>query len=290
MHPADFPRQCRVAFQGARGAYSELAIVNGLGVFEPQAVPCQNFADVFDLVSRQEVDFGMLPVENALTGSIHDNFDLFLGHPELEIVFEYRQRISHNLIGWPGTSLAEIREVFSHPQGLLQCQGFLNTHRDWKQTAFYDTAGSVAMVAESGDRSKAAIAGSLAAGAYGMAILAPAIETNQRNYTRFALVRHRSGKHASLEWTGRHKASVVFGLADKPGALLEALSCFASRGINLKKIESRPIHGKPFEYMFYVDLELSGNSDKLNAALGSMADCASAIRLLGTYPVDGDIS
>jgi len=288
IHPSNFPRHGRVAFQGAKGAYSELAILTCLADFEPESVPCREFEDAFRAVREGSADFAMLPVENALTGSILDNFDLFLHYHDMEIVAEHRLRIQHNLIAKPDASLDDIAEVYSHPQGILQCGAFLDKFPSWKRTVYYDTAGAVEMVAAHSDNSRAAIASSLAAGTYGMKILVPGIETNERNYTRFALIRKKEGSQAGLQWPKHDKASVVFGLADRPGSLLEALTVFAKHGLNLKKIESRPIHGKPFEYMFYVDLEMLAKSLDLGLALDNLKTCTSTVRLLGEYPLSSD--
>lgn len=288
VHPSEFPRNALVAFQGAKGAYSELAIRTCLAGFEPEPLPCREFEDAFRAVRDGRAAFAMLPVENALTGSILDNFDLFLQYNDMEIVAEHRLRIQHNLIAKPEASLEDIVEVYSHPQGLLQCANFLDRYPLWKRTVYYDTAGSVEMVAAHGDKSRAAIASALAAETYGMKIIAPGIETNARNYTRFALIRKIGGDQSWLRWPKHDKASVVFGLADRPGSLLEALAVFAGHGLNLKKIESRPIHGKPFEYMFYVDLEMPTGAKDLSIALASLAPCTSSLRLLGEYPLSSD--
>jgi prephenate dehydratase len=290
QHPADFPKDPCYAFQGALGAYSQITVCRIQGSDQARVLPCDGFADVFSAVKTGKVDFGVVPVENALTGSIHDNFDLYLQHPDIEIVAEYCLRIQHNLIALPDSSLEQITQVYSHVQGLLQCTKFLDIHAAWQRVPHFDTAGSVAFVRDCQDLSKAAIASSLAAEIYGMKIIVPGIETNDRNYTRFAMIRSRQGIHKQLLWSNQEKASIVFGLPDRPGSLLHALQAFSDRGFNLKKIESRPIHGRPFEYMFYVDIELSApaNHSELVSLCKELSDQHGFVRILGVYPIAGD--
>ncbi len=178
----------RVAFQGEHGAFSEMAVFNLFPTDTSRVIPLPSFREVFSAVLSGDADFGMIPIENALAGPINENYDLMLEFPDLHIVGETQVRVEHNLIGWPGTPLDKIRRVFSHPQGLAQSKLFLEAHPQWEAVPFYDTAGSVKHVAETDDSTLAAIASAEAARVYGLSILVPGVETNQRNFTRFFLI------------------------------------------------------------------------------------------------------
>lgn len=272
--------QLQVAFQGERGAYSELAVFSLFDPAAAQARPMKAFRDVYEAVLKREVDYGLLPLENALAGSIHDNFDLLLQYPDLHIIAETQIRIEHNLIVVPGTKMEEIRKVLSHPQGLAQSAAFLDQHPQWERVPFYDTAGSVAHIAQTGDRTLAAIASSVAAGVYGMEILKAGVETNPRNFTRFALI-----APVGIPALGKpNKASLVFSTAHSPGALSDCLAVLSAHGLNMRKIESRPIHGKPWAYMFYVDVEVPEDASDFEDAMAELTEKASEFRLLGAYP------
>jgi len=272
-----------VAFQGERGAFGEHAIRHWF-VGEVQAQPVQEFRAVFDAVLQGTARFGMVPIENSLTGSIHQNYDLLLQYPDIHIVGEQKIRIVHNLIGLPGTRLEDIRRVFSHPQGLAQCGKFLDEHPKWERMAYYDTAGSVRHVAETGSRENAAIASEEAARVYGLTVLRQGIETNVQNYTRFFVIAREEGALPPEASTRRQrKASLCFATADQPGALFKALQVLAARGLNMKKLESRPIHGKPWEYLFYVDVDLPADNSVFDACMRELKDYTEDLRVLGTY-------
>lgn len=271
-----------VAFQGARGAYSEQAILQFFA--EPEVLPCAQFKDAFEAVRTGAARFAMLPIENALTGSIHDNYDLLLAYPDLAICGETRLRIRHHLFGYEGAGIGDIKRVFSHPQGLLQCAAFLSQHPDWQQIPYYDTAGSVEHLRELGSKENAAIAGA-AAKLYGMPVLAEGIETNHENYTRFVVLARREDPEFPLDLDSRtFKASIVFSLPHQPGALLKAMMTMGNRDLNLSKIESRPIHGKPWEYMFYLDLEIGTDVEGFLLALEELRRVGEQVRVLGVYP------
>ena len=233
----------RVAFQGEPGAYSEAAAIAHYGeAVEP--VPCETFEDVFERVTRGQCDRGIVPIENSLAGSIHQNYDLLLRH-DLKITGECILRVEHCLIAHPETSLEDIRVVVSHPQALAQSDRFIRTHQLPREAA-YDTAGSVKTIRDTGRRDAAAIASRRAAVVYGMKILAENIEDDPNNLTRFLALGREGVQPEQLEGVPS-KTSVVFALRNVPGALFRALSVFAFRDIDLTKIESRPIPGKPWE-------------------------------------------
>ena len=274
---ADRSGTAAVAFQGERGAHSENAIYRYFS--DPQPVPAREFRDVFRRVLDGSVDYGMLPIENSLTGSIHQNYDLLLQFPDIRIVGEITTRIVWCLIGMPGAATAQIRRVLSHPQGLAQCAQFLAGFPEWEEVAFYDTAGAVAEVARAGDVTQAALAGAAAAREHSMSILAEGIETNIRNYTRFVVLARDD--HAAVADPSR--ASIVFSTRDEPGSLFQVLQVLADRHLNMKKLESRPIPGRPWEYMFYVDLDLPPEREQFERAMEQVRAAAASYRLLGTY-------
>jgi 3-deoxy-7-phosphoheptulonate synthase len=270
-----------VAFQGERGAFGEHAIRHWFAG-EVEARPVPEFRAVFDSVLKGQARFGMVPIENSLTGSIHENYDLLLQYPDLRIIGEQKIRIVHNLIGLAGTPLEEIRRVFSHPQGLAQCAKFLDTHPAWERVAFYDTAGAVKHVAAMGLKENAAIASEEAARVYGLAVLKQGLETNVQNYTRFFVIALE--EQAPPPETRRpDKASFCFAVADEPGALFKALQVLADRGLNMKKLESRPIHGKPWEYLFYIDVDLPQEMTVFTRGMEELKSVSEDLRVLGTY-------
>ena len=266
-----------VAFQGERGAHSENAIYQYFS--DPRPVPGREFQDVFRMVLDGTVDFGVLPVENSLTGSIHQNYDLLMQYPDVHIVGEITIRIRWCLIAPPGSSTTRIRRVLSHPQGLAQCARFLAGFPDWEEVPFYDTAGAVAEVARNGDVSQAALAGAAAAREHGMEILAEGVETNVRNYTRFVALA-RAGEAEVPDPT---RASIVFSARDEPGSLFHVLQVLADNNLNMKKLESRPIPGSPWEYMFYVDLDVPAERASFDRAMEQVRAAAASYRLLGLY-------
>jgi prephenate dehydratase len=268
-----------VAFQGEHGAFSEMAVFNLFPEGETRAVPMPSFREIFSAVLAGDVDFSMAPIENALAGPINENYDLLLEFPDLHIVGETQVRVEHNLIGIPGTRLETIKRVLSHPQGLAQSKQFLDSHKTWEAMPFYDTAGSVKHVAETGDPSLAAIASAEAARVYGMEILVPGVETNHSNFTRFFLIARKTEPGQGTP----NKASLVFATADEPGALSRCLAIFATHGVNMTKLESRPIHGRPWDYMFYVDLRLPADPASFDRTLAELGDVAKELRLLGVY-------
>jgi prephenate dehydratase len=266
----------RIAFQGERGAYSEAAAIEYFGeAIAP--VPCETFERVFGRVSSADCDQGIVPIENSLAGSIHQNYDL-LERNQLSVTGEHVLRVEHCLIALPSVSLEDVHVVLSHPQALAQCDHFIRAH-GFAHEAAYDTAGAVQLIKVQGRRDAAAIASRRAAQVYGMNILQENIEDNPQNFTRFiALARQ------PVVPTGPAKTSVVFALPNTPGVLFKALSVFALREIDLTKIESRPIAGQPWEYLFYLDFAESASETRGQRALQHLAEIATYIRVFGSYP------
>lgn len=265
----------KVAFQGEAGAYSEQAVFGYFGSVE--TLPCESFDAVFDAVVSKKCELALIPIENSLAGSIHQNYDLLLRH-NLYIVGEYLLRVRHCLIAMPGVQKKEITKAISHPQALGQCAGYLRTH-GIKAEQVYDTAGSVKMLKESGARDTAAIASRRAAELYVMQILEEGIEDNAENFTRFLAIQHES-----VTPDGETKTSIVFTLKNEPGALFKALSVFALRDIDLTKIESRPLAGSPWEYLFYIDFIGATHEETTKRALDHLGEYALMLRVLGSYP------
>jgi len=266
----------QVAFQGEPGAYSEMAL-NGYFNRRATAVPCPSFEAVFQTVKDGVTPYGIIPIENSLAGSIHRNYDLLMQYP-LWVVGEYHMPVHHCLVGFAGQTITEIRKVVSHPQALAQCDVYLRTLGAIVEPV-NDTAGAVRMLRDSGDRNMAVVASRRAAELYGMSILAEDIEDNPANFTRFLLI-HKEPVSPHT----RAKTSIVFSLENRAGSLFRALSVFALRDIDLTKIESRPLVGKPWDYLFYVDF-LGAAADKHVAhALENLTEYTSMLRVLGSYP------
>ncbi len=270
----------RVAFQGELGAFSNEAARKLLGDDVP-LFPCRSFDDMFAAVEREEATYCLAPIENSLFGSVYQNYDLLLRH-DLRIIGEVNLRIVHNLIAPPGLTMEQIRRVYSHPVALAQCQRFLAKHQHIEQMTGYDTAGSVKMLMETREPGAAAIAGASAAAAYGAQILATGVEDDPQNYTRFWLLSRPSG-NTEVSATA-DKTSIVFALENRTGSLFRALAVFALRDIDLMKIESRPLIGRPWEYSFYLDFSGNVAEPRVQAALNNLAEFAASVRVLGTYP------
>lgn len=266
----------RVAFQGERGAFSEEAAVKLLGE-KIQLVPRPTFEALFAAVDEGAADYALAPIENSLVGSVHRSYDLLL-ESTLRIAAEIILPITHHLIAPPGASFEGIEVVESHPVALAQCERFFGEHPWLKRMASEDTAGSVREVVRRGDPRRAAIAGKRAAEIYGGAILREHLEDDCENYTRFLLL----ARSPSLPERA-NKLSLVVQLAHRPGSLYRALEPFARRDINLLKIESRPVKGRPWQYRFYLDLCASTRDSEVAAALAELQERAEEVRHLGCY-------
>ncbi len=270
-----------VAFQGETGAFSEEATYAFFGE-DVQPIARPSFEDVFDAVARGEMDRGVIPIENSLFGSVHINYDLLQAH-DLWIVGELSLRIRHHLMGIPGATMGEIRQVLSHPQALGQTQEFLKKNLPQADIIpAYDTAGAAKMIAMNGDPTQAAVASARAATEYGLEILAAGIESNRQNYTRFLILsRDREPVRPGVPY----KTSLVWTPTENVlGILFKGLAAFTLRDINLHKIESRPLVGRPGEYLFYLDVSGSVEDVKLQRALRHLEELAASVKVLGSYP------
>jgi prephenate dehydratase len=275
-------KRLTTAFQGERGAFSEVAVgvLTGDNV-EP--VPCQRFEDVFRSLKEGRVDAAVVPIENTLHGSIHENYDHLVNF-DLPITGETNVRIVHNLIAPPGVSFSKVKRVFSHPVALNQCLSFFTANPQIEKMTFYDTAGSVKMVMEEGLTDAAAIASSVSAGIYGARILKKSIEDDRQNFTRFFLLRRPEDAKEICSTAKESKTSLVFSTRNTPGALFRAMAAFALRDISLSKIESRPLRGKPWEYLFYLDFLGHQDDPRCQRALAHLSELADLVRVLGCYP------
>lgn len=265
-----------VAFQGEHGAYSEMAVRSYFGE-RVDVLPCPNFHALFEAVESGRATRGMVPIENTLMGGILDNYDLLLER-DLHIVGEIKLRIVHNLIVNAGVTVDDIREIHSQAPALAQCTNLIRRLDRAVAVPTHDTAGSVRDLKASGARDVAAIASRQAAIDYGLEIIEAGIEDDHQNYTRFVVV---STEAAEAEPPA--KTSIVFRLKNEPGALYNSIGAFARNGINLQKIESRPIAGKPFEYTFYLDFEGGRTDANCLAALDELGGYATTLRILGSY-------
>lgn len=265
----------RIAYQGEPGAYSEAAALRYTE--HADLLACESFEQVFDAVDQGTATHGILPVENSIGGSIHRNYDLLLEH-DLPIVGEVQLFITHNLMALPGTTIDALTRIYSHPQALAQCERFLRGLPHVAVEASYDTAGSAKLVKEKHLVGAGAIASERAAEVFGLEILQSEIQDFSDNITRFLVISREADPDPLVD-----KTTVVFSLPNEPGALFKALSVFALRDIDLTKIESRPIRGRPWEYLFYVDLPLGRHDLRCSRALVHLAEFARSMRTLGSY-------
>jgi prephenate dehydratase len=268
-----------VAYQGEPGAYSEAAAQR----YAPDATlqPCPSFDDVFRAVESGAVSYGVLPIENSIGGTIHRNYDLLLEH-QLQIVGDLELRVVHSLIALPGTSIDQVKQIYSHPQALAQCDRYLRSLPGVEVVATYDTAGSAKLIKDKQLAGAAAIASERAAAVFGLQVLESGIQDFADNITRFLVVAP-AGTPGLSGGAPSNKTTVVFTLANEAGALFKALSVFALRGIDLTKLESRPIPGRPWEYLFYADLAVGADDARCGRALAHLPEFAPTFRNLGSY-------
>lgn len=265
-----------VVYSGVPGSFSQKACLQFFGT----EVPIRNlssFREVFKTVDDGQASFGVVPVENSLTGSIHENYDLLLEY-DLKIVGELTLRIKHNLLGTENASIDKIERIYSHPQVFQQCREYLEQHPEWDLVAAKDTASAVQRVKEGGAPNEAAIAGEEADRVYQMTVLKEGIETNPRNFTRFVVI----SRNEFLPGP-KNKSSLIYSVSDKPGALFETLRIFAENDINLVKLESRPSHSRPWEYLFYADLDIDITEESRRHILEALMDKTEFFKLLGSY-------
>ena len=267
-----------IAFQGDRGSFSEEAARKFFAA-EFRPAPKRAFPDVFEAVESGGAAIGVIPVENSLVGSIHQNYDLLLRH-NLKIIGEQNLRIVHNLIVNPGVKTEELNSIHSHPVALDQCRDFLRKHDRAQAIVEYDTAGSVRLIKENKMLNAGAIAGAYAAELYEMEIVGAAIQDEPDNYTRFLVLAKNPA-----ERSGRSKTSIVFALKNIPGVLFKALSVFALRDLDLTKIESRPLRKKAWEYYFYLDFMGHVDDEAAKNAIAHLREITTFLKILGSYPM-----
>lgn len=266
----------KVAFQGELGAYSEEAIIKHWeNRVEP--IPKPYLKDVFDAVEKREVKLGIVPVENSIQGSVVLTYDL-LNERKLKIQCETILRVRHCLIANQGVKMEDIEKVYSHPQALAQSREYLEKH-GFEPVSTYDTAGSVRMLKEQGTLNAAAIASSRAAKIYVMNLLEKGIETNKQNYTRFIAIGHNQP-----ESTGKDKTSIVFNIENKKGSLVESLKVLSVLGLNITKIETRPLIGKPWKYLYFIDIQGHKNDQVVMKTLKDLDTKVKSLKVLGSYP------
>jgi prephenate dehydratase len=272
------------AYQGTRGSNSEDACIDLLSS-SAKLLPRETLEDVFNAVSGGEARYGVVPIENTLAGSINPCYDLLFEH-DLKIVGETIRHILFALIAPPGVGLSEVRKALSHPVALAQCVKFFRKHPQIQAVPVYDTAGAVEIVIREAAQDSAAVATRRAAEVYGGVVLAEAIQDHLENYTRFLLITRSSAPEPPSASTSPSdwKTTIVFSVGNAPGALYHSLRPFAERGIDLAKIESRPLKGSPFEYLFYLDLIGRADSTPISDALAELRAQAKSVRVLGAYP------
>ena len=270
-------RQYQVVFQGERGAYSEEAAVAHFGK-DIEPIPCPTFDEVFERVANGQADYGIVPIENSLAGSIHRNYDLLLRH-ELHVVGETAIRIAHCLIAHRGVSLEQVRRIYSHPQALAQCERSLARWPHIERITAYDTAGSVKDIKAQGALDSAAIASRRAAEIYDMEVLIEGLEDDPENFTRFLIL-----SREPVEPNGPSKTSIVFSIENVPGALFKTLAVFALRDIDLTKIESRPLIGRPWDYIYYLDFAGGLHEEHCRNAINHLKEICTYLKVLGSYP------
>ncbi len=270
----------KVVYQGERGCNSDVAS-NKFFPKNVKRIGVRTFRDIFEKVNTEKETYGVVPVENSLTGSIHQNYDLLLEY-NLWVTGEVKLRIIHNLLAPPGTTLKSIKEIWSHPEALAQCRDFLSFHPEYKVVSVYDTAGAAKIVKEEKRKNVAIIAGPQVAKLYNFKKLKEGIESHPDNFTRFLIL----SKERKI-YTGENaRTMLVFGVKNEPGILFRCLSIFALRNIDLTKLESRAVVGKPYEYLFYIDFKGSLENENCRHAVENLKEVVAYIKLLGSYNIE----
>jgi chorismate mutase / prephenate dehydratase len=270
-----------IGYQGVSGCYSYQVGLEYFGE-EVETLSCRSFRDVFEALAKGKIQYGVLPIENSTSGSINDVYDL-LREYEFHIVGEKCLQVEHRLLGVEGAELSDIREVYSHQQGLIQCSRYLLGHPEWKQMPYFDTAGSAEYVAQEGLKSKACIAGEKAASVYGLSVISQNIQDNKNNSTRFVVISKEKVENEKAD-----KVSLILSVPHRPGTLYGILKHFAEGNCNLMKIESRPLEGKAWEYFFYIDFGGDVNEKGTRDILARIEKESSYFRLLGNYKSEVD--
>ena len=267
----------KIAYQGTKGSYSEALLIDNFAEFEHY--PKESFFEVIDSINNEKINFGLLPIENSIAGTVVDSYEELITS-KIPIIAEYMYKITHSLIGLKGTKIEDILEVHSHPQALQQCKTYLNK-MGYKSVSVVDTGGSVHNLKDLNDRSVAAIAGEHFEDNKDFVILKKNISDNKENYTRFLLIGRDNVDIQAQEY----KTSTVLISSDKPGSLLKGLQEFAYLDLNLTKLESRPILGRPWEYKFYIDFSSQENDPRIPKLKENLSDVVEDIQFLGTYPI-----
>lgn len=274
-----------IAFQGSAGSFSEDALIRFFGE-KTRPVPCKDFVKAFEAVENGACEYGIVPIENSIIGSIFACFDRFAEYPSVAIIGEITIKIEHALIGLAGTKPEEITTVYSQLPGLEQCSAFLS-QQGWSLVPFEDTAAAVQHVAAAAQKHNAAVASARAAGIYGLSVLRPNIQNHEKNFTRFAVIKKTPRPMLELgaaQLANVNTGFIIFSAVDRPGSLLECLLVFRANGINLHKIESRPIAGKPWEYQFLAELDCSAAGGAvIPKAVEELAAHATDSRIIGLY-------
>ena len=273
----------KVGFQGIPGAYSEMAALKYFGkqTKDFELRPLDSFTKVFAAIDARRINFAVLPIENSLAGSIHENYDHLL-NADVWITGEYKLKVDHSLLAKKGSKLDDIKAVYSHPQALSQCNAYLRA-KGVEIMPYFDTAGSARFVAEQERSDIAAIAGAHAAKDYGLKVLESSIQDDDLNFTRFFVLQKRPKRLPNPDWHGKSKTSIVFALKNVPGGLHKALSVFAIRDIDLTKIESRPLRGSPWKYLFYCDFEGHYSDEDISHVLNHLSEITEFCKVLGSY-------
>lgn len=269
-------KKARIVFQGTEGAYSQLALREYFGE-HTDSYHVETWRDAMEAIKSGEADYAVLPIENSSAGIVSENYDLMVEYDNC-IVGEQIIRINHALLGLPDAELSDITDVYSHPQALMQCGRYLERHREWEKHSLKNTAMSAQKIKEDGKKHKAAIASSLTAEIYGLKVLEEGIQDNQTNATRFIIV---SGKRIFAKDAG--KISVCFEIPHESGSLYHMLSHFIYNGINMNRIESRPVQGKNWEYRFFIDFDGNLNDAAVQNALRGLQEETISLKILGNY-------